>query len=385
MRVLVLGGDGYVGWPVALRFSVRGSDVCVLESFARRRLVAAEDRASLTPICSWHERQAAWYELTGRWIEFIEDDLSRPGCAPEAIEGFRPDVVVQLAGQPSARWAAQHVEQAVMTFETNVFASLRVLWALAERAPHAHLVKLGTMGEYGRPAIDIPEGDIELLHRGRRDSVPFPQRPESLYDLSKRHDSDNALFAARTWNLRLTVLRQSAVYGVTTPETDIDGRLVTRFDYDVAFGAAVNRFCAHALASGEVTVHGDAEAAYPVILLDDAVRCIELAVEHPAGAGSPVVVNQFGEIATLRALAEEVARTASELGSPTSVAHRAAHEPGPPYHAVSRRLHALGFRPTPLRKGLHSTLRALQPHRARIEREPLAIPGSKPALRGASA
>lgn len=384
MRVLVLGGDGYVGWPVALRFSVRGFDVCVLESFARRRLVAAADRDSLTPIRSWRERRAAWHELTGRWIDFIEDDLSRPGCAPEAIERFGPDVVVQLAGQPSARWAAENVEHAVATFETNVFASLRVLWALAERAPHAHLVKLGTMGEYGRPAIDIPEGDIELVHRGRRDSLPFPQRPESLYDLSKRHDSDNALFAARAWNLRLTVLRQSAVYGVTTAETDTDPRLVTRFDYDVAFGAAVNRFCAHALASGEIPVHGDAAAAYPVILLADAVRCIELAVEHPPDAGSPVIVNQFGEIATLRVLADEVARTASELGCPTYAARGAAPDSGPPYRALSERLPALGFRPTPLHEGLRSTLHALLPHRDRVATEALAAAGSRPALTGAS-
>ena len=372
MRVLVLGGDGYVGWPVALRFSERGWDVCVLESFSRRRWLEAAARRSLTPIRSWDERRTAWRELTGRRIDFIHDDLRRPACAAQAIEEFRPDVVLQLAGQPSARWAGESLEQAVTTFETNVFASLRILWAIAERAPGAHLVKLGTMGEYGRPAIEIAEGEIDLIHKGRCDRLPFPQRPQTLYDLSKRHDSDNALFAARMWRLQLTILRQGAVYGVTTPETDIDPRLVTRFDYDPEFGAAINRFCAFALADGEITIYGDAEAGYPFILLEDAVHCIELAVEHPPDRGSPVVMNQFGAIAPLRELAEHVALAAAALGRPTQVTNESFAGSRSTYRAASERLPALGFRASPFPSGARSTLRALWPHRRRILRSALA-------------
>ena len=383
VRVLVLGGDGYVGWPVALRCSERGWDVCVLESFSRRRWLDAAARRSLTPIRSWDERRTAWRELTGHRIEFIHDDLRRPECAAAAIEAFRPDVVLHLAGQPSARWADQSLEQAVTTFETNVFASLRILWAVAERAADAHLVKLGTMGEYGRPAIEIAEGEIDLIHNGRCDRLPFPQRPQTLYDLSKRHDADNALFAARAWRLRLTILRQGAVYGVTTPETDIDPRLVTRFDYDPAFGAAINRFCAFALAEGEIAIHGDADVGYPFILLEDAVRCIELAVEHPPDRGCPVVMNQFGAIAPLRGLAEQVAEAAGALGRPTQVTSEGFAGSRPTYRAASQRLPALGFRPSPFRAGARSTLHALWPHRRRILREALATEQRRPVYAGA--
>lgn len=385
MRVLVMGGDGYVGWPVTLRFSALGCDVGVLESFARRRWLDEAGRQSLTPVCRWEQRCAAWEKLTGRRITLIEDDLRHPTCAPRAIASFRPDVVIQLAGQPSARWAAANVDQALTTFETNVFASLRVLWAIAEQAPRAHLVKLGTMGEYGRPAIDITDGEMELEHRGRRDRLPFPQRPESLYDLSKRHDSDNALFAARAWNLRLTVVRQSAVYGVTTPEMTSDPRLVTRFDYDVAFGAAVNRFCALALAFGEIPIRGDPAAAHSLILLEDTVRCLELVVQHPPDPGAPLVINQFGEIAPLSEMARQVARAASGLGVATRVVSEdGSHAPRPPYRAESAWLPSRGFRPTPLRVGAHATLQALLPHRDRILTEAFAAASPEPALTGAS-
>jgi UDP-sulfoquinovose synthase len=386
LRLLVLGGDGYVGWPVALRFSARGCDVCVLENFDRRRWLRDAARRSLTPIRPWDERRAAWESLTGRRIGFIHDDLRRPGCAADAIDAFEPDAIVHLAGQPSARWAAENVEQAVATFETNLFASLRVLWAIAERAPHVHLVKLGTMGEYGRPDVDICEGDVELVHRGRRETMPFPQRPDTLYDLSKRHDSDNALFAARAWNLRVTILRQSAVYGVNTAETGIDPRLVTRFDYDTAFGAAVNRFCAQALALGEISVHGDAEAAYPLILLEDAVRCIELAVAHPPQAGDPAVCNQLGQIAPLRAMAGEVARAAAAIGDPTTVVHTDPAPRRPTYRAASVRLPALGFRPTPMSEAvLGEVMQTLRPHRGRILPEAFGHAHRPPALSGAHA
>jgi UDP-sulfoquinovose synthase len=385
VRVLVMGGDGYVGWPVTLRFSALGCDVAVLESFARRQWLDQAGRRSLTPVCGWNQRRDAWEELTGRRITLIEDDLRRPECAPRAIESFRPDVVIQLAGQPSARWAAANVEQAVTTLETNLIASLRVLWAIAAVAPRAHLVKLGTMGEYGRPGVDITDGEMELLHKGRRDRLPFPQRPDSLYDLSKRHDSDNALFAARVWNLRLTVIRQSAVYGVTTSETSADPRLVTRFDYDAAFGAAVNRFCALALTFGEIPIHGDPEAAHSLILLEDTVRCIELVVENPPDPGSPLVINQFGEITPLHDMAQQVARAAGALGVPTKVVTQGGSHPSrPPYRALSEWLPSRGFRPTPLLLGARSTLQALLPHRGRVLTEAFSAALPEPALTGAS-
>jgi UDP-sulfoquinovose synthase len=383
MRVLVLGGDGYLGWPIALRFSARGAQVCILDNLARRRRQHVAMRDSLISICSAEERISAWTEIGGAPIRLVRDDLTRPGCAPQALRSFGPDVVVHLAAQASAPWAAASVEQAVATFEVNMLASLRVLWAVMEMAPHAHLVKLGTMGEYGRPGIDIAEGPIIVDHRGRRDRLPFPQRPRSLYDLSKRHDADNALFAAEAWGLRLTLLRQSAVFGAGTAETRRDPRLATRFDYDPVFGASLNRFCVQALARGRITIDGDPSAAYPIIGLDDAVRCVELAVDNPPSPGRPRICHQLTDVRPLEDVARLVADAARERGSAVTVHCRGKPGSEPQYAADASALRRLGLTPTPLPAGIASTLDTLVPHLDRVRDHVLdaqLLPAHEPDL-----
>src|SRR6266508_2969238 len=222
-----------------MRFSGRGHDVAIVDNFARRRWVEEAGSHSLTPIGTLEERIEAWREVSGKQIESYIGDIAEGGFIGEILRDFEPSVIVHYGEQPSAPWSMKSVDHAVITQANNVIGSLKLLWAMREQTPDAHLIKLGTMGEYGMPNIDIEEGFIEIEHKGRRDTLPFPKLPGSLYHLSKVHDSHNIHFACRVWGLRATDLNQGVVYGIETPETRLDDRLMTRFDYDELIGTEV--------------------------------------------------------------------------------------------------------------------------------------------------
>jgi len=214
MRVLILGGDGYLGWPTAMRFSERGHDVAVVDNYSRRRWVEAQGSDSLTPIHPLDERIAAWKEVSGKEIAMHEGAIEDADFLEGVVTGFKPEAIVHYGEQPSAPYSMQSRETAVETQQTNVIGNLNLLFAMRDHVPDAHLVKLGTMGEYGTPNIDIEEGYIEIEHKGRKDLLPFPKLPGSLYHLSKVHDSHNIHFACRIWGLRATDLNQGVVYGI---------------------------------------------------------------------------------------------------------------------------------------------------------------------------
>lgn len=321
MRILVLGGDGFCGWPTALYLSRRGHEVVLLDNLSRRLWDEELGTSSLVPILSLEERLAAWKRLTGSSIGLILGDLTDYGVVSAAFESFQPETIIHYAEQRSAPYSMIDRQHAVFTQVNNVVGTLNVLYAMHDLAPESHLVKLGTMGEYGTPNIAIEEGYIEIEHEGRRDRLPYPKQPGSFYHLSKTHDSHNILFACRSWGLRATDLNQGVVYNVATEETSLDDALADRFDYDEVFGTALNRFCAEAASDHPLTVYGAGGQTRGFLDIRDTVRCIELATLHPAGPGEMRVFNQFTEQFSVLDLAQRVCRVARDMGRDVRITH----------------------------------------------------------------
>ncbi|MGH2982294.1 MAG: NAD-dependent epimerase/dehydratase family protein [Solirubrobacterales bacterium] len=314
MRVLVLGGDGYLGWPTALRFSDGGHEVAVVDNFSRRRWHLQQSTESLIPILTLEERIDAWRDVSGNRIQIHVGDMEDGDFVDRVVAEFSPEVVVHFAEQSSAPYSMQSREAAVETQQNNVVGTINLLFAIRDRVPDCHLIKLGTMGEYGTPDIDIEEGYIEIEHKGRRDTLPFPKQPGSLYHLSKVHDSHNIHFACRIWGLRATDLNQGVVYGIETDETARDPRLSTRFDYDETFGTVLNRFCVQAVIGHPLTVYGKGGQTRGFLNIRDTLQCVELAATHPAELGEFRVFNQFTEQFRVSELADLVQKSAAELG-----------------------------------------------------------------------
>jgi UDP-sulfoquinovose synthase len=312
MKILVLGGDGYLGWPTALHLSAAGHRVAVADNFARRGYDNELGVESLVPIEPLQARVAAWQDLTGQEIPVFVGDLIDPIFCHRMISEFRPDAVVHFAEQRSAPYSMIDRAHAVYTQHNNVTGNLNLLFAIAEIDPDIHLVKLGTLGEYGTPNIDLEEGWLEIEHKGRRDKVLYPKRPGSFYHLSKVHDSHNIEFGCRVWNLRATDLNQGIVYGQQTPETVGDERLATRFDYDAVFGTVLNRFVIQAVLGRPLTVYGTGGQTRGMIDLRDTVVCVRLACEHPADRGEFRVFNQITESMSVTDMAETIRAASPE-------------------------------------------------------------------------
>jgi UDP-sulfoquinovose synthase len=314
MKVLVLGGDGYCGWPTSLHLSDVGHEVVIVDNCVRRTIDHELSAASLTPIADIKERIKAWREVSGQTIGFEFGDLLDWEFVSDVVQRHRPDAIVHFAEQRAAPYSMIDRRHAVYTQHNNVIGNLNVLFAINEYVPECHLVKLGTMGEYGQPNIDIEEGYIEIEHNGRKDVLPFPKQPGSWYHLSKVHDSHNIHFACKIWGLRATDLNQGVVYGTVTPQAERDVRLMNRFDYEEVFGTVLNRFCVQAAIDHPLTVYGNGSQTRGYLDIRDTVRCVELAVENPAERGEMRVFNQFTEEFSVRELAEMVVESAAKLG-----------------------------------------------------------------------
>jgi UDP-sulfoquinovose synthase len=371
MRVLILGGDGYLGWPTALRFSARGHEVSVVDNFSRRRWHSEQGTASLTPIRELDERIATWRAISaGNEIRSYVGAVQDGDFLDEVVAETRPEAVVHYGEQPSAPYSMMSRQRAVETQHTNVIGTLNLLFAIRDHAPDCHLVKLGTMGEYGTPNIDIEEGFIEIEHKGRTDTLPFPKLPGSLYHCSKVHDSTNVHFACRIWGLRATDLNQGVVYGIDTEETAGDERLITRFDYDEIFGTVLNRFCVQAVIGHPLTVYGSGGQTRGFLNIRDTLRCVELAVESPAERGEFRVFNQFTEQFSVGQLAELVKAAGEHLGYSVEVQHvenpRVELEEHY-YNAVHTKLIDLGLEPTLLGEELvESMIHTIERHKEQV-------------------
>jgi len=373
MRILILGGDGYLGWPTAMYLSQRGHEVGLLDNGSKRKWEAELGVEPLLPVRSLDERVRAWKERTGRQLDVFIGDLREFDFVHDTLESFNPDAIVHYGEQPSAPYSMMDVDHAVFSQVNNVVGNLHVLWALKDVAPHCHLVKLGTLGEYGTPNIDIEEGYIEIEHKGRKDRLPFPKQPGSFYHLSKVHDSHNIAFACRIWKLAATDLNQGVVYGIETDESKVDSRFETSFHYDGVFGTALNRFCVQAVAGIPLTVYGKGGQKRGFLNIRDTLRCVELALTNAAKPGEFRVFNQYTEVFSIGELAEMTAEQARKLGLTVKVEHL----PNPRvemeehhYHVVNDNLLGLGLKPRKLSDELiDSMLKKISAARDRIKME----------------
>jgi UDP-sulfoquinovose synthase len=370
VRIIVLGADGYLGWPTALYLSARGHDVVAVDNLVRRRWDRRCGTHSLVPIASMERRVARWAELSGRHIDWRKLDLCDADAVTALVREISPEAVVHFAEQRSAPYSMLSRGHAVETQVNNVVGTLNLLFALRDHAPDCHLVKLGTMGEYGTPNIDIEEGFIDITHNGRSDRLPFPKQPGSMYHLSKVHDSHNIHFTCRIWGLRATDLNQGVVYGAQTPETALHRDLSTRFDYDGIWGTVLNRFCAQAAIGLPLSVHGKGGQTRGFLDIRDTVACVELAAINPPAAGEYRVFNQFTEQFSILDLATRVHDARAAHGLHTEIVH----QPNPRveadthyYNAKHQHLLDLGLHPHALADTLIEDMIALvQRHAGRV-------------------
>ena len=376
MRVLVLGGDGYLGWPTAMSLSAHGHEIAVADNYLRRQMVTESNSDSLTPILDLPQRAKAWKEVSGRTIDVHLIDLCDYDLLNRVVREFHPDAIVHYGQIPSAPYSMKDRRHAVFTQRNNIENNLNVIFAILENNIDCHLIKLGTMGEYGCPNIDIEEGYIEIEHKGRKDTLPFPRMPHSWYHASKVADSTNIHFACRVYGLRATDLNQGVVYGIHTEQTLLDDRLLTRFDYDEQFGTALNRFCLEAVIGHPLTVYGTGGQTRGFLNLRDTLACVELALLHPADPSEMRVFNQFTESFSIRDLAVEVQHAGKELGleveigeieNPRSEAQEHYYNP------THTKLLDLGLVPTLLSEDLVTgTLRMLMKYKDRAVHDAIA-------------
>ncbi len=319
MRVLIAGMDGYLGWSLAQYLTARGHEVGGVDVFYRRRWVAEMGSHSAIPIADMSTRLQAFKEKWGEKPYFRVGDLTNWDFVKEVFEEFQPEAIVHFGECPSAPYSMMDVHHATWVQHNNIIGTLNILYAMRDITPNAHLVKLGTMGEYGTPNIDIPEGFFEIEFRGRKDRLPFPRQAGSWYHWSKVHDSNNIMFACQIWGLRSTDIMQGVVYGTRIDEMGDDERLFTRLDFDQAFGTAINRFCCQAVIGEPLTPYGKGHQKRGFLPLRDSMQCLTLAIENPPEAGEYRVFNQFEETYSIFELAEKVKKVANELGLDTEI------------------------------------------------------------------
>jgi UDP-sulfoquinovose synthase len=376
VRILILGGDGYLGWPTAMHLSARGHEVVVVDNYLRRQMVTESGSDSLTPVLNLRQRAAAWEQVSGARVRVELFDLRDYALLDRLFRDFLPEAVVHYGQIPSAPYSMVDRRHAVFTQMNNIENNLNVVFCILDHVPDCHLVKLGTMGEYGCPNIDIEEGFLEIEHKGRRDTLPYPKLPHSWYHASKVADSTNIHFASRVYGLRATDLNQGVVYGVHTAETLLDDRLLTRFDYDEQFGTALNRFCLQAVVGHPLTVYGTGGQTRGFLNIRDTLACVELAVLNPADRGEMRVYNQFTETFSVGELAIEVQAAGKELGLDVHIkpVENPRTEAGEHYYNPTHtKLLDLGLKPTLLSEDLVTdTLRTLVRYRDRAVLDAIA-------------
>lgn len=356
---MIIGGDGYCGWATALHLSARGYQVAIVDNLCRRTFDIQLGLDTLTPITSAHQRVKRWAEVSGKQIELMVGDICDFEFFSDVFQSFNPDAVVHFGEQRSAPYSMIDRQHAVFTQHNNVIGTVNVLFAIKEFNPDCHLVKLGTMGEYGTPNIDIEEGFITITHNGRTDTLPYPKQGGSFYHLSKVHDSHNIHFATKAWKIAATDLNQGVVYGVRTEETMAHPDLINRYDYDGIFGTALNRFVVQAAVGHPLTVYGKGGQTRGFLDIRDTVRCIQIAIDNPAAKGEMRVFNQFTEQFSVNDLARIVGTEGKKLGIDVdviSIPNPRVEAEEHYYNAKCTKLRDLGLEPHFLSEGLVDSL-----------------------------
>ncbi|MFX0205632.1 MAG: UDP-sulfoquinovose synthase [Candidatus Hodarchaeota archaeon] len=370
MRVLIAGMDGYLGWPLAMHLTMRGHQVYGVDNISRRRRVAEVGSWSATPIRSISERLVAFQHETKKTIGFTYGDLRDIEFTYHVIKDFKPEAIVHLGEIPSAPYSMIDLQHCNETMMNNIIGTNNIIFAIHEHVPDCHLIKLGTMGEYGTPNVDIPEGFFNIEYRGRKDRLPFPRQAGSWYHQTKVHDTNNIIFACKIWGLRSTDIMQGVVYGTQTDEITRE-ELLTRFDFDEAFGTALNRFCAQAVIGQELTPYGKGGQTRGYIALIDSIQCQTIAIENPPEKGEYRTLNQFDETYSVNTLAKAVVKAAGELGIDAkiwNIENPRIEAEEHYYNPDHDTLYSLGFKPTrQLNEELTLTIQELNKWRTRIE------------------
>jgi len=321
MRILILGGDGYLGWPTAMHLSAHDHEVAVADNYLRRQLMREEDVDPLCDVPNLHERVRCWKDATGKEMALYVGDLNQWDFISRIFREFQPEAIVHYAEQPSAPYSMLRREAATLTINNNLGVTANVIFAVREFCPDAHIVKLGTMGEYGTPKIDIEEGWIEIEHKGRKDKFLYPRQAGSLYHTTKVMDTDLLWYYVRMWGLRVTDLMQGPVYGIFTDESEQGNNLRTFFSYDELFGTVLNRFIVQAVAGYPLTVYGKGGQTRGYLNIKDTLNCVRLSLENPAAKGELRIFNQFTETFSVNDLAGKVQNIGKQIGIPVQVDH----------------------------------------------------------------
>lgn len=371
MRMLVLGGDGYLGWPTVMMFARLGHQVLTVDNYLRRTMAIATDSLPLFRTPPLNERIRIFEERPGVSVGFEIANCAEAGTLNDIVARFRPDAVIHYAEQPSAPYSMRDETSARLTLNNNLNATFNLIYAVLNHAPDCHIIKLGTMGEYGTPNIDIEEGWLDVDHKGRRDRFLYPRAGSSLYHTTKINDTDLLWFYVRTFGLRVTDLMQGPVYGLSTPEADADERLLPNFHYDDIFGTVVNRFLAQAVAGIPLTVYGAGGQTRGYLNLLDTLQCVRLAAETPVACGELRIMNQFTELFSVRDIAEKVASAGRRLGLKVgirSIANPRKEKEAHYYNAHPSSLLCLGLKPHPMTEDvLKDMLTRIIPHKDAIE------------------
>jgi nucleoside-diphosphate-sugar epimerase len=370
MKVMIMGMDGYLGWPLSMYLADRGHEVSGIDNMLRRRMVAEIGGQSAIPIKSMKERIKAYKKESGNEITFFRGDLTETSFVELAVKKGQPDCIVQLGQIPSAPYSMMDVQHCNFVQHNNIIGHNNILFAIKDHVPECHLLKLGTMGEYGTPDLDIPEGFFEIEYRGRKDKLPFPRQPGSWYHLTKVHDTWNLMFANKIWGIRATDVMQGVVHGLNTPQM-VNESLLTRYDFDEVFGTAINRFCAQAVIGHELTPYGKGGQTRGYLALRDSMQCFTIAIENPPKESEYRVFNQFEETYSANDLARRVSKVSKEYGLEGKIWNI----PNPRLEAEEHyynpdmdHLPDLGFKPEhTLEEELHITIPKLIEYKERIE------------------
>jgi UDP-sulfoquinovose synthase len=314
VRILILGADGYLGWPTCMYFSWRGHEVVGVDNYFRRSAATELDCEPLMPLLNLVQRAKKWGDITGKKIHVYIGDVTDYQYLLSIFIEYKPEVVIHYAEQPSAPYSMISRNKATLTINNNLTSTLNVVYAVKEVVPDCHIIKLGTMGEYGTPDIDIEEGWIEIEHNGRKDKFLFPRQASSLYHTTKIQDTDLLWFYVRTWGLRVTDLMQGPVYGISTDEADLDTNLMPHYNYDEIFGTVLNRFIVQVVADFPMTVYGKGGQTRGYLNIKDTMQCVYLAASKPAKQGELRVFNQVTETFSVNQLAEKVKTVGNNLG-----------------------------------------------------------------------
>lgn len=375
MNVLILGMDGYIGWGLSLHLADRRINVTGIDNFSRRKHVDEVGSWSAIPISTMKDRLALADHLYPGRVSFYEGDILDYEFLSEVLKRKKPDAIVHLGEMPSAPYSMIDAKHAFYTQENNVLGTLNLLFAMRDNCPDAHLIKLGTMGEYGTPPLDIPEGFFDVEYRGKKANLMFPRQPGSFYHASKVHDTHNIMLACRIWGLRSTDIMQGVLFGTRTHEINPSENVEasTRFDFDEVFGTVINRYCAQAIIGYPLSIYGKGGQTRGFLSLVDSLQCLTIACENPPAKGEYRVFNQLENVYDVTCLAKAVQKAAERQGISVTVDHQTnpRKEAEEHYYKVdAHRLPKLGFRPTrPLEKELDIMLEDLLSFKERIKQK----------------